>query len=216
MSKYQDKWSRWHDKPCVNFEPKSNNGWIYSAYSRKLNLPLDWNKLTECFAGCREGYPLTSIVFDRSPGKKEPPNSRDEILGAYYLGFIHPKYMIFNDWCFSPVPVPPFNPVKTIAALWRLRKAHRNAVWKDAGEPHVWRFAYKIPIQDRAFMLREAKMNVPLFYRLWEWCSLMFSKPSDSSSLINWLKYSDRPDIELFVRYFGHDHDFCKKIRGEL
>ena len=69
-----------------------------------------------------------------------------------------------------------------------MRNKHRNALWKDGGEPHLWRFAFTVPIQDRAYMLRDSGKPVPLSYRLYETLHRLFPK-SESSKKISARKY---------------------------
>lgn len=203
MNEYQDRWGRWHDKECVNGEPSSNNGWIFTAYAKKMGFEVDRGLLMECAerSMIRRG---DKIVFSRSPGKLTPPMSRDEILGMVYLGVVG-----FRDsWYFGPYEYPSFNPFKTLAALWRMKKAHRNALWEGKGEPHLFRFAFSVPIQDRAFILRCQGEDVPWYYRLVEWVDQRRKSSSLSSRLIHQFKYDNRFDTEDLAKYFGLFHPF--------
>lgn len=89
MNNYFDKWKRVHDKPCIGEEPKSNNGWIYTAYLKKIGYQVDLMSLSTCFRQCKQINPETGELYlVRSPYKDYPPMSRDEILGMVYLGFL--------------------------------------------------------------------------------------------------------------------------------
>lgn len=205
MNEYQDVYGRWHDKVTVEGRPSSNNGWIYTAYAKKLGFPINMGQMRDCARQCMIKTPDGRWVFTRSPGKKEPPMSRDEVLGLVYLGVLGFRE---GDWGFSPYGVPSFNPFKSIAALWRMRKAHRNAIWENGGEPHLWRFAFSVPLQDRAFILRCQGQDVPWYYLFVEWVDKKFTSDSLSSRLIRQFKYEDRFDTEDLARYFGLFHPF--------
>ena len=207
---YQDKWSRWHDAPVTDADPvPSNNSWIFSAYAVKLGLPIDRAKLFDCYRQC---WQTPERFMSRSPGKLTPPFSRDEVLGLAYLdlrGFVG---KVSQGWSFCPYPIPRRNILKTIMGLWRLKGAHRNAVWKDGGEPHVWWLAFSVPLTDRAFILRCRGIKVPAVYRLAEWADKKLKPSSKSSALIAWLKYDQMPERQVWVEYFGEDHPFVKVL----
>lgn len=209
ISDYIDKWGRYHDKICLFEEPSSNNGWIYTAYAWKFDMEVDREKISDCFRKCLfflEGK--TRIA--RSPYKFEPPISRDEILGLAYLDLLGFRN---GNWNFSPYVVPSFNPFKTIAALYRMIGAHRNALWFNGGEPHLFRFAFSVPLQDRAFLLRNQGSRVPLLYRVVEWIDKLIPSSSDSSKMIRWLKYGKLPAVEVFTRLYGEQHPFTERAR---
>ncbi len=227
MNNYQDRWGRFHDKPCIDGEPSSNNGWIFTAYWYKLNNihpNLQYTpELVEAGEEC-------AFLLKRHPAPIENrvPMSRDEVLGLSALGF----ELDLEGWNFSPYPVPKFNPFKLTAQLWELRPTwgpafnyenrienqliykHRNYFWQNNLD-QLYRFAFSVPLQDRAFILRQVEKS-NLFYSAVEWVSKQRKATDPSSRLIEWLKWGDKPDLELFEDYFGEDHPFCQKIRGEL
>ena len=211
MNIYQDKWSRWHDKPCQGGKPSSNNGWLYTAYAGKLGLDIDKYGISACYFDC--WHPKRSFMT-RSPGKETPPMSRDEVVGLVSQNLLIST--IINGWSFCPCPIPAFNPFKTIAALWRMRKAHRNALWENGGEPHLFRFAFSVPFQDRGWILRQADMDVPLFYRIYESISVLVPSKSNSSKLIEWLKYDIDPGLEVFQNYFGENHPITEAYMNQV
>ncbi len=182
---FRDKYGLYNEKSLTNNEPSGNDGPILTSYVQKNGGDVDlafirreyWDKLA--------GRPIPK---ERLPGKPLPPPSRDTILGWYWLGFLSVDDLQKRKWNFSPWSFPAFNPLKTLAALWRLRKKHRNALWQNGGEPHLWRFAFSVPIQDRAYMLRDSGKAVPLFYRVYEWISNNRKARSRSSEMIMWRK----------------------------
>lgn len=202
MSNYIDKYGRYHHKPCINGEPSSNNGWIYTAYADKLGLPVNDSELRSCFNQCLNEH--NTFVL-RSPGKGLPPMSRDEILGAAALGLLKARNL--QGWSFSPRPIPKFNPITFFKQLSRvftlnpinrdgswvklwgpLYTRHRNYFWENNLD-QLYRFAFSVPIQDRDFILdnTDKKVNVfaALFYSAVATVDKWFNKPSG----ITWLKY---------------------------
>lgn len=180
---FQDKYSRWHDKPCIDGEPKSNNGWIYSAYADIVGLPVNRVKLYECFNNSRTDYPRM-LPVNRSPGKGLPPMSRDEILGMDYFNMLWTTELEAGyHWQFCDLPG--FEPkrwyqINYLGALWYLLKmafaqlvmklwwnddndheapewfkkwSHRNALW-DAKA--LWPIGFRLMPQDTWYMLKRA------------------------------------------------------------
>lgn len=204
---YVDQFGRWHDSPVTDEDPiPSNNGWIYTAYAAKLGFPIDTDNLRFCYELC---WITDQLFMSRSPGKSRPPMSRDEILGVYFFGY----YPLGDGWNFCPYKIPKFNLLKTISAFWRLRKAHRNAVWKDGGEPHAWRFAFSVPLTDRAFIYRCCGDTPPIIYRLIEWVDKKLPAKSNSGKLIRFLKYDILPDRGVWENYFGPAHPILEKVK---
>lgn len=216
MNYYQDKWGRFHHKPCKNGEPSSNNGWLYTAFAVKVGLPVYADLLEECFDKCVEYDPIShSAELSRSPDKTNPPISRDEILGMTALGLLKQEHL--NGWNFSPFPLPAFSAVKLLKQLWELRPSfsryvtylgdeegdypklfgyhiitpHRNYFWKNNLD-QLYRFAFSVPVQDRYFILKTwGKFSwlkpSHIFYRAVSKVDELLPKKSG----IKFLKYSD-------------------------
>jgi hypothetical protein len=182
---HRDKYGLYNERPLIDEEPSGNDGPILTSYMQKLGEKVDLDFIRTNYWEKLGGHP---IPYERLPGKADPPPSRDTILGWYWLGFLPVKVLKVKNWNFSPYPLPRFNPLKTIAALWRMRNSHRNALWQDGGEPHLFRFAFKVPIQDRAYMLRDSGLPVPIHYRLYEWLHHLRKPKSESSRKIAWRK----------------------------
>ena len=183
---HKDKYGLFNEKPVIDGEPSGNDGPILTSYAEKEGWEIDHEKIKKEYWEKLAGHP---IPVERLPGKPFPPPSRDTILGWYWLKLLPVETLRENKWNFSPWPVPGFNPLKTLSALWRMRKAHRNALWENGGEPHLWRFAFKVPIQDRAYMLRDSGLKVPLFYRIYERLHRLRNPRTESSWKIAWRKY---------------------------
>lgn len=170
MNNYYDKYGRIHHKPCINLEPSSNNGWIYTAYAHKVGVPVDMNLVRACFAECRFEVSERHDSFNRSPGKSTPPISRDEILGMVSLNLPYTDLYRIQNWNFSPFPIPRFSALSLIKQLWqywgeisfdqstgfKLDKfsfPHRNYFWQNNLD-QLYRFAFSVPVQDRYFILK--------------------------------------------------------------
>lgn len=231
MNNYYDKYSRLHHKPCVNGEPSSNNGWIYTAYAAKVGVPVDRDKLFECILASSKDEPIPH--FTRSPGKDGPPMSRDEVLGLTELRVVdygpNEKY----GWNFSPYPLPKFSPLKLIKQLSQLLTfspasadgswvklvgpvytRHRNYFWQNNLD-QLYRFAFSVPRQDRYSILKK-------------WGSFRFYKPSHllyaaiasvdklgKASGIRFLKYGGEKNKAAMVKDFPEDHPITLAVKGE-
>lgn len=209
MAQFKDKYGLYNVKPCCLGEPSGNDGAILTSYAQKLGLPVDLELIKKSYWDKLQGG---AIPHERLPGKAHPPPSRDTILGWYWLGFLSVEVLQDHDWNFSPYALPKYNFFKTLAALWRVRSSHRNVLWQGSGEPHLWRLAFSVPFQDRAYMLKDSGMPVPFFYQLWEWINRRLIAKSTSSRLIHWRKYGSLPDVAAFLAFFGKEHDFLAII----
>lgn len=206
MNNYVDKWGRYHDKPVTDIKPvPSNNGWIYTAYAEKGGIKVDYFNLGGCFLNCKvaNGELPNGISLIRSPDKATPPISRDEILGMASLGFLKPRHL--NGWNFSPYAIPKFNLFKTISQFLEIKGKHRNYLWKN-NMSHTYRFAFSMPIQDRAFLLEcwgETKSIRYFFYKGIALLDAKFGKPDNG---IPWLKYGGDKRKEIMKTEFPEDH----------
>ena len=186
MKTYQDQWTRYHDKPTDGINPSSNNGGIYTAYAVKLGLPVNKDKLRECFELCNKATPEGYFYLIRSPNKELPPISRDEIIALAYLDLLKPMHL--NGWSFSPYPIPPFSLKTLIKQVLELKGQHRNYFWQN-GLSQIYRFAFSVPLQDRAFLLEcfgETRRLSYLFYKAVAFLDSKIGKPKNG---IPWLKY---------------------------
>jgi hypothetical protein len=193
---YQDRYGRYHDKPCIDGEPSSNNGWIYTAYANKLRLPLDQTKLALCYNQCSAGKLI------RSPGQDFPPQSRDEVLGMAALGFLRSPHM--NGWNFSPFPLPRLNLITLAKQLCQIRGQHRNYFWQN-NLGQIYHVAFSVPLTDRAFILKcwgETHTPRALFYRAIAFVDSLIGKDSG----IRYLKYGKSK--EAMLEEFPADHPF--------
>lgn len=210
MNNYYDKYGRLHHKPCIDGEPSSNNGFIYSAYANKLGLldVEDLSNIDSCRMMCLRKLDKNRFYYTRHPFKDSVPISRDEILGMAALGTL-PKRHIYN-WNFSPYPIPRFNPLKLAAQLWQLRPSldrHRNYFWQNNLD-QLYRFAFSVPLVDRAFILEcwgETNTVRYWFYKGIAKLDSMLGKESG----IRWLKYGK--SLAAMQKEFPEDHPLRQK-----
>jgi len=197
---FQDKYGMYHDRVCVEGQPSSNNGWIYTAYAHKGNLPYDHDLVLQTFIKCKvpnKELPQ-GICLIRTPYRACPPISRDEILGMAALGFLRPQHL--NGWNFSPYPLPTFDLIKTLKQFLELRGKHRNYFWQN-NMNQVYRFAFSVPLQDRHFILSKwGKFN--LFY----WAVAKIDSLFKPKSGMDWLKYNK--GLDIMKEEFPEDHPF--------
>jgi hypothetical protein len=200
MNDYFDKWGRVHHKVCKYGNPSSNNGWIYTAYLKKLGYELDEFNLAVCFRACVEKNSLR-----RHPPivDSNVPISRDEILGMAALGFLKPEHL--NGWNFSPFPLPKFNLIETIKQFIKIKDQHRNYFWKNNMD-QIYRFAFSVPLSDRHFILScWGKFN--LFYFLVAKVDSLITTPKNG---IHWLKYGGSARRKIMEQEFPEDHPLRK------
>ena len=200
MSSYFDKWGRLHHKPCIDGESSSNNGWIYTSYYHKMGGELDFIKLRTCFEGC-----LRNGTFYRHPPSinSNVPNSRDEILGAAALGFLKSSHL--NGWSFSPFPIPNFSLIKLIKQVLELKGQHRNYFWQNKLD-QIYRFAFSVPLQDRAFILECWGETQSLRYFFYKTIAFFDSKIGTSKNGIPWLKYGGDERKKIMQKEFPEGH----------
>lgn len=219
MNNYLDNFGRCHDKPVTSQNPiPSNNGWIYTAYLAKIGYHVDLMSLAVCFKGCKRVDPDTGRLYlVRSPFKDQPPISRDEILGMAALRFLRSNHL--NGWNFSPYPVPPFSLTKLIKQLWELRPSllsdgiggyelefkHRNYFWQNNLD-QIYRFAFSVPLQDRAFILECFGETRSLRYFFYKAIAFVDSKISKPDNGIAWLKYGGDERKKIMQSEFPEDH----------
>jgi hypothetical protein len=215
MTIYFDKYGRIHDKPSPKGAPSSNNGWLYSAYFYKLRGYTIEDETNPAFLLAGESCAET---LQRHPygTKPTPPISRDEILGLAYLKFLKPKHL--KGWSFSPYPVPKFSLKTLLSQLWQLRPTviglslpyavefkHRNYFWENNLD-QLYRFAFSVPLQDRAFLLEcwgETKSIRYAFYKQIAKFDAKFSKPKNG---IHWLKYGGEERKKIMQQEFPQGH----------
>lgn len=234
MKSYQDKWTRFHDKPSEDGKPSSNNGWIYTAYSKYLEIDtFSWSKIRECYELCTHND--IRVRINRNPNQPFPPFSKDEVFGAVSLGLLNYSdlYWQHNTFCnlysFKPKPLSKINWFKAIKQFWELRNKHRNAVWQEPGYEEAMQLAFRLAPNDLYYVKRMSKVAPGLLDAvMWHLNALQTTLKqgkTDTQSLsslnILWLQLKDMKmedswyyksidQKKNFMLYFGKDHPFNK------
>jgi hypothetical protein len=227
---YQDRWTRWHDKPCTNGEPRSNNGWIYSAYAQYL-MPVssqtskDSFKLLDCYLSCRKSrYPLK---IDRSPNDETPPLSKDEVIGLVSLGLLEPAELKSSHWNFcnfveyKPEKLNIINIYKAVKLLYAARKEHRNYIWENKVED-AYPLAFWLAPHDQYYVNRQYDKKTTLLQKISFYLNIASVLTSDNKStkMMLWLQLTDLdhwlakkvPKDKWVRNYFGENHPFVKGL----
>lgn len=220
MQNYICKYGLYHDKPVKDGEPSSNNGWIYTAYAKALGFPLPINiDYDSLFMDCKTEE-SSNFIRNRLPKKEEPPVSRDEIIGmhvmandvCFLLGNLYSWYLVKRVW-------EKYSIIQSIKALWKIRKKHRNYVWKNKVYP-AYKLAFKLMPHDRYFI-----KSTSMHFRsnLYEWCmfqlyafSTIVQRNISAKNIlwlqlemlnsIFWIRFINQP--KNFKKYFPADHPF--------
>jgi hypothetical protein len=166
--------------------------------------------LHECFDWClRKG----KFVF-RTPNKYTPYVSRDEILGAAYLGLLRPEHL--NGWNFSPFPMPEFSATQLVKQLKLLyeNRTDRNYFWKNNLD-QIYRFAFSVPVVDRYFLLKtwgtfQWYNPAHVFYA----AVAKVDAATGTDSGIRFLKYGK--SAVAMTKEFPVDHPLTIKVNSEL
>jgi len=226
MSDYQDRDTFYHDKPCVNGEPSSNNGWIYTAYSKYL-APRTTNHelITMRFNNCVRSY--SPLRFDRLPDKIHPPVSKDEVIGAVSLGRLSASDLELNHWNFcnldnyEPKKFTIGNAIKAAKLLYKIRKEHRNFVWQN-NMTDAYNLTFYLPPEDQYYVLkffgkRAGILRTIIFYIN---TLLTLTGKNKSAKMLKWLQLEDlKHPLLRFINkdklvrdYFGDKHPFVKGL----
>lgn len=205
MSSYQDKWTRWHDKPTNGIKPSSNNGWIYSAYAKHLdNDSLDKHALLDCYKNCVRS--LDPVMVDRSPGQMTPPFSKDEVVGCVSLGLLTDKELENSHYNFCNLDkdfkrkLSIKSIVCGIKTLWKIRKEHRNYFWQNELKA-VYPLAFKLPPEDvyyvKKFYGKNPGILLTMLFFINSFLTIKFG--NKSSRMMLWLKIKDLKMENTFI-----------------
>lgn len=234
---YQDRFTRFHDKPTDGQNHSSNNGFIYTAYSRHI-VPDMVNivKITSCLHKCT--VDLDKFQINRNPNDPTPPNSRDEVMGLLSIFKNSPYgYTLYdklkkNHWNFCNLPEyekKPLNLNRILTAadaLYDIKDKHRNTVWKE-NIIEAYPLAFRLPPSDIYYLKRLYGDKPNMLERLHFYAETLQSvyKGDRSGRMITWLKIKDlgledtflgkkviAREKQSFEEYFGKDHILSKSI----
>jgi len=232
---YQDKFTRYHDKPTINGESSSNNGWIYSAYSKYL-LPdtLDDCKLIECASQCTRS--LMPLKVDRSPNDLYPPFSKDEVIGMVSLGLKFSTNLEFSHWNFCNLKYEPkkltlLSIFKAIMELHKIKKeikkqkleggAARNYMWQNK-RTAAYALGFWLQPWDQYYVRRFNGKSTSILQKIFFYLNFIstLTKGNKSVRMMLWLQLEDlkHPLLRLIPKkkyveaYFDKDHPFRKNL----
>jgi hypothetical protein len=237
MNKYQDKYTRYHDKPVnSDKDPSSNNGWVYSAYAKYLAPnTTDFDAILSCFDKCNRSKD-GSLLVDRSPNDPTPPLSKDEIVGMVSFAQINDIELKKSHWnhCnleYEKEPLSFKNVTKAVIALLKMNREikklglegseKRNYVWeKEIKEAYC--LAFLLPLQDQYYVNRFYGKSTTLLQKIFFYISLILTltKGGKSSRMMLWLQLSDLnhwclrfvPKNKWVRDYFDPNHPFVKGL----
>lgn len=231
MLTYQDQFGLYHDKPVGdNQMPTSNNGWIYSAYAKKLGLYFPIFSTFELYQKCIKFQ--NPLIIERLPWLEEPPISHDEIVGMVSLGYMKNSLLEENYYQYycpdgRAKPWYKLNYLKIIKALWYLKGKHRTTVWKEEVKD-AYPVAFRLSAANVYYVRKMKGLDVSPYQWFMFWASAFVttffgdgSHGDYSAKNIMWLQLNDlgydktligkamnKTQKWNFLMYFGEDHIF--------
>lgn len=222
LSKYQDKQSFWHHKPCVNGKPSSNNGYIYTAYAKYLapDTLQHGSIRTRYHTSVKTQNPLR---VTRLPGKETPPVSKDEILGMVSLGLLSDATLKESHYNFCSLDRDFDRKLtfksffKAAYSLFKIRKEHRNYFWQEE-MVECYPLAFWLDPADQYYVRKMAGKKASISQTIFFYVNFFTTLKGDnkSSHMMNWLKCEDLnkkfllrfiDKKKIVANYFGKDHD---------
>ena len=219
---FVDRLGFYHDKPCHNGEPSSNNAWIYTAYAKAIGLKIPELRIIHYqYQLCYDRDAQDGFYFYRDPVKLEPPISRDEMIGMVSLlpntVFTLLKH---NFYLYDKSILKHYSYFEALCWGFKIRNKHRNFLWQNQVYP-VYRLAFRLWHHDRYYMKKRSKIKPTVFetvcFYIYMIHSVIFANPGNKNLL--WLQLHDMDSkywIQLidrknnFLRYFGLQHIFNK------
>jgi hypothetical protein len=191
MSNYQDEYTRWHDRT-----KGSNNGWIYSAYSKYL-VPNTTNHedLVRCYDECLRS--VEPLKVDRSPFDPYPPVSKDEIIGMVSLGLLSRDTLAASHWniCnleYTPKKLTFRSFYKAAKILYKLRDEHRNYFWENEIKD-TYSLAFYLPPENQYYVNKMDGTRPTIVQTIFFYINTIISltKGDKSVKMLMWLQLSD-------------------------
>lgn len=226
IESYICKFGLYHDKPCKNSQPSSNNGWLYTALSKyALSQKYEKSDFMDLFESCftsGKHYKLDReklYYINRLPGKIYPPVSRDEIIGQVSLGLpIENMLILAAGWkLYNPHFIGHYPLWISIKALWKIRNKHRNTFWQESIYP-AFPLAMNILWHDRYYIchMRGFNWNLKYFlaFYLYALTTAIKGSPGEKNILYLQLRDMKNPLYKLInfksnlLKYFGSSHIF--------
>lgn len=219
MKNYFCKWGLLHHKEVKTGEPTSNNGWIYLAYYKELGGEVNFHFLVQTLERCiyidedQEGFYLT-----RLPGKFEPPESRDEVIGKVCLVPSLAKDLIaVNYFYLGARGGKKFSIIEQLKTLWILRTKHRNYFWENELF-EIYPLAFRLWHNDRYFLKKLTKRDEEInffefaFFYLNAVHTILFGKFYVKNIL--WLQLK-KLNSKFLIRFIDHKKNFKKEFPAD-
>lgn len=215
MTIYRDSLGYYHDKPCVDGKPSSNNCLIYTAYAKVLGLEVPKIIFNISNLDLNSDFKVKRVnTSDKNP----PPFSKDEFIG--YVSLTRRTSFVSRTWNFSKYHKIT-NLFQTIKDLFRIRNEHRNYVWQNKVYS-VYPIAFSVPYKMRYFAQVYCDIPVNYLYMIAFYfgvlTTMLFSSSGSKNILWLQLKLLKNPLHRLInhkkhiVNYFGKNHIFSKKV----
>lgn len=228
MNDYQDKDTFWHDRPCINGEPRSNNRLTYTGYSKYLAPTPSKEDLLRREIAFRKG--VTSwkpLKVNRLPEKIHPPMSKDDIIGAVSQGYITAKQLEDSHWniCnlvdYTPEKLTIAKIYKAAKILYKIRNEHRNHVWQNDLQD-AYCLAFLLPPWDQYYVKRfcNEKPGILRTIAFYSNAYNVIKRGDKSSRMLLFLQLRDlnhplldKIDWKQWVRdYFPENHPFVQNL----
>lgn len=206
-----------HDKPVKeDGKPSDNNGWIHTAYWAK-RFKKDRQKLQDYYSPllkkCKNNHEYFNIP-KRLPWLLEPPISRDEIFGKYYLCDQEAEnqlQIIANGGLFSK-DLPPLKIKDIIDVAWDYyTNRDRNYFWKNK-KTGFYRISLKLWPWDlyvlKKWLCYETKFYEKPMFNIYAWLTSKFGKNYEKNVL--WLQDSSKATFKEIEFEFGHPLNLLK------
>lgn len=227
METFQDRDTFYHDKPTVNGEPSSNNGYIYTAYARYLAPnTVNMHKVLSRYVKCTKS--LNPVMITRLPGKEEPPFSKDEVVGAVSMGLLTDNELSNSHYNFSSQDIEFERKLslksifRAVKALYKIRKEHRNYVWKNK-IVDAYPLAFRLPPEDIYYVQKFHGKDSGLFNTIMFYLGFLstYLKGDKSSRMMLFLKLNDLnhplkriiPYKKWVRNYFPENHPFVRNLK---
>ena len=224
-SKYQDRYSMWHNEVCHNGEPSSNNAYIFSAYAKYLAPgTVDQTLLKNRYKTCLET--TNPLIVNRKPDFKYPPVSKDEIIGMVSLGLLDHYTLKKNHYNFCNIDKEfdrKFSWMrffKSIPTFWSIRNKHRDYL-AEYELRDTYQLAFKLTPNHIYYVRRMDGKSAGIIPTLHFYLNAIFTYfyGKRYSRMILWLQCEDLkhpllrfiPKQKWVKTYFGEEHDLYKR-----
>ena len=222
---YKDNEGYYHDRATTDGLASSNNALVYTAYAKALGIELELKEVeyqTSIYISHEADFIAHRI---NRIDEIQPPISKDEFLGMVILKTNEKVVdtVIKNNWNFSKYSKS-VGLIRSIKATLKLRKEHRNYVWKERVYD-AYPTAYSVPYKMRYFTQAYRGESINLFYMAMFYLGILTTSLFSSAGSKNmlWLQLTmlNNPLVKLinykknFLEYFGKDHTFNKVINNE-